>query len=123
EALRAPARRLEPVGGDPGRLLSEQPAELAGVRREHGRRSAVERLEPEERVCVHDGRQLALGQQTPNELAPLVGAAETGSDRERARTPGSLEDLVQRTLDGLDDERLQHGHGIGRRAVGYVAAV
>ena len=48
----ARARGLEPVRVHPRRLLAEQPAELARVRREHGARPPVARLELVERVRV-----------------------------------------------------------------------
>ena len=63
---------------------AEQPRELAGVRRQHGRGRALDRLELVERVGIDDRRQVDLREQPPHELLRPVAAAEPGPERERA---------------------------------------
>ena len=72
------------------RLDAEQPRQLAGVRRQDGRRGALERLELPERVGVEHDRQLEPLEQDADELARAVAAAEARArsrPHPRARPP------------------------------------
>jgi hypothetical protein len=98
--------RSEPVRIDPARVLSYQASELAGVRRQDGRRVPLERLQLEERVRVDDRRQLGLREQPTDELSLVAAQART--EGQRARALRGLEHIFERALHGLDDESLQN---------------
>ena len=86
EVVRGALHRLEPVRGDPVRLDAEQARELALVRREHGRRGPLERLEVVQAVGVDHRGTVELGQQPPHDfLRP--GAAAEARARARATPP------------------------------------
>ena len=91
EALDRAAHGLEPVRVHPRRLLADQPAQLAGVRRQDARRGPLGRLERPERVAVDHGRQLRLGEHAPHERLRALAAPEAGADRERSRLRGELQ--------------------------------
>ena len=61
----------------PFRFLSKEARELAAVRGQYGRCSAVERLQLEEGVRIHDGGKLGLLEQAPHER--LLVATEPGA--------------------------------------------
>ena len=85
--------------------------------------AALERLEPIECVGVHDGRHVRLEQQPPNELALLLAAPEPGPERQRPRPPGGVECLLERALDRLQHQRLEHRQRVLRCGDGDVAGV
>ena len=68
--------------GDPARLLPEQPAELALVRREDRGRRAIERLELVQAVGVDDGRRSVSASKPADEL--LRSPRRARAERERA---------------------------------------
>ena len=81
---------------DVARVRLEQRRELAGVRRQHGRRVAFERLELPERVRVeHDGPVEPL-EQDADEIDGPVAAAQAGPDRDRVRALRCFEHRVGR---------------------------
>ena len=119
-ACRTAAKRCASTHAD---STPSMPRELAGVRREHRRRRAPNGLELEERVGVDDGRQVRLLEQPPHELASALVPPEAGADRERARLLHRVEDLLERTLHGFEEPRLQHGQRLGGSGDGDVARV
>ena len=104
DRLRAPrrlARAAQPAAADLLARRAEQPRELAGVGREHGRRGARgERLEPArvgvEAVGVEQQRDLGAGRQRAQERERPVAAARARAEHER---PGAR-DRRERVIDG-----------------------
>ena len=78
------AHGREPVRVDPGGLLADQPAELAGMRSQHARRGPLLGLERQERIAVDDRGQLRLREHPPHERLRPVAAPEPRPNRERA---------------------------------------
>ena len=76
------------------RVRAEQSGELACVRREHGRRRALDGLELEERVGVDDGRQIDALEELANECAARVTAPEPRAERDRAAHAPRLRAIV-----------------------------
>ena len=108
---------------DPGGIFAEEPAELARVRGEDGPGASLERLELMECVGVHHGRHVRLREQPPNELALVLAAPEPRPQRQRPRPPGRVQCLLERALDRLQHQRLEHRQRVLRRGHGDVAGV
>ena len=106
ELRRRCSHRFEPVRVHLRRVASEQPAELAGVRRQHRRRRPLERLQPVEAVGVDHGRQVGLLEQPTDERPAIVAAAEPGADRERTVLLARLQGIRERALHRLQQLRL-----------------
>ena len=129
EPLRALTRRLEPVGVDPARFAAEQPRELAGMRRQHRRLRARERLEPEQGVGVDDDGQFQSREQRRHERVSRLAPAEARSERDRVGPLGGLEDPVgcvvpaEAELDRLEGERLDDRQALARNGERRVAGV
>jgi hypothetical protein len=109
------------MGRNPARRLVEQAPELALVRREHRGRGALDRLEAAKAVRVHDGRQVALGEEVADERLPPL--AEAGPSASAPRTLGYLEDVLDRPLHRLEQPQLEHRQRLGGRDDGDVAGV
>ena len=128
-ALGARPRRLEPVGVDPGRVAVEQAGELAGMRRQHGRVGALDRLEAEEGVGIDDDRNLEALEQPRHERVRLGAAAEPRPERDGVgalclghdRLLGVVP--VEAALDGLERQHLDRREALARHGDGDVARV
>ncbi len=109
--------------GDLLRLAPEQARELALVRREDARRRPVARLELEQRVGVDDRRQRDLGEEAADELLRFRSRPSPGPSASAFALRRRLVHLLERPLNRLEDELLEHGKGLVRRADRDVADV
>ena len=68
---------------DPHRALAEEPCQLARVRCQDRRRAPLHRLEPEQRVCIDDRREVEPLQQRSHEWGDVSLASEPRPERDR----------------------------------------
>ena len=113
----------------PLRVRTEQPCELAGVRCEHRRSGAFERLELEERVGVHHRGKVDRLEKTAHERTAPRPAPQPRAEGDRPCSLRGCGDRLDRILvapadlDRLQNQSLRDGDGLGRDRERHIARV